>query len=226
MRNTSMSSEFGRAESQSLVCTVAVDSTLLELTLEIGGTVVGKQALQPSMFPLRLGICGHNGSRVRAVAGGGPIPSTQSSQPPDSFQVGDFVRIRPQVAPPPMTDFASSALKKLIQETQSHGVITNFTSSRCQSSAIANLKKVILKDCFMQFDLSLIDGLQGPDEYWESSGGNPRWIRVHLKPGCRIHDLRVVVQKSDGSYCPRLVDIRCCFLHLQRHAPAALVPHE
>ena len=72
--NASMSSEFSRAESQSSVCTVAVDSTRLELTLEIAGTVVGKQALQPSMFPLRLGICGHNGTKVRAVGGGATIP--------------------------------------------------------------------------------------------------------------------------------------------------------
>jgi hypothetical protein len=32
-----------------------------------------------------------------------------------------------------------------------------------------------------------------------------------LKPGSRIHDLFVIVQKSDGSYCPKLVDIRFCF---------------
>ena len=65
--------------------------------------------------------------------------------------------------------------------------------------------------------------MQGPDVYWESSGGNPRWIRVHLKPGCHIHDLLVVVQRSDGSFCPRLVDIRCRVLV---NAPRALVPHE
>jgi hypothetical protein len=74
VRNASMSSEFSRAESHSLVCTVAVDSTRLELTLEIAGTVMGKQALQPSMFPLRIGICGHNGTTVRAVGGGATIP--------------------------------------------------------------------------------------------------------------------------------------------------------
>lgn len=65
--------------------------------------------------------------------------------------------------------------------------------------------------------------MQGPDVYWESSGGNPRWIRVHLKPGSRIHDLLVVVQRSDASYCPRLVDIRCRVLV---NAPRALVPHK
>jgi hypothetical protein len=60
VRNQSMSSEFGSAESQSLICTVSVDSTRLELTLEINGAVVSTQALQISMFPLRLGICGHS----------------------------------------------------------------------------------------------------------------------------------------------------------------------
>ena len=147
MNDFSMSSEFANAESQSLVCTVAVDSTRLELTLEIGGTVLGKQALQPSMFPLRLGICGHQGTGVCVVAGGASIPSHQASQPLDCFQIGDFVRVRPQVAPPPVKDFSSSALQKMIQETHSRGVIANFTSSRCQGSAIANLKKASLR-CF------------------------------------------------------------------------------
>jgi hypothetical protein len=49
--------------------------------------------------------------------------------------------------------------------------------------------------------------------YWQSDisrSGNygPRWIRVHLKPGCRIHDLHVIVQRDDMSCCPTSVQIR------------------
>jgi hypothetical protein len=55
--------------------------------------------------------------------------------------------VRPQDAPPPVKDFSSSALNKMIQDTHSHGVIANFTSSRCEGSAIANLKKASVK-CF------------------------------------------------------------------------------
>ena len=182
--NASMSSEFSRAESQSSVCTIAVDSTRLELTLEIAGTVVGKQALQPSMFPLRLGICGHNGTKVRAVGGGASIPSPQVSQPPDSFQIGDFVRVRPQVAPPPVKDFSSSALRKMIQDTHSHGVIANFTSSRCQGSAIANLKKANVKCFSCDFFLLTMVLRAGPGrllgEQWRQSSMDPRSFEARL----------------------------------------------
>lgn len=63
--------------------------------------------------------------------------------------------------------------------------------------------------------------------YWQSDisrSGNygPRWIRVHLKPGCRIHDLHVIVQRDEVGYCPTSVQIRfglnectsCVFLKL------------
>ena len=207
-RTASAASEFSGAESQSLVCAVSVDSILCELTLEVNGAVVGKQTLQPSMFPLRLGICGHGSTRVRIVHSGALSSSPASfvtSKVPDPFRIGDFVCVKPEVAPPPITDFKSGALKQMVQETHSRGIIAKFTSSSCGSSAISNLSKVICQS--FHFFHKLICW-QGPDQYWTSSGGNPRWIRVHLKPGCRIHDLFVIVQKSDASYCPKIVDIR------------------
>ena len=63
---------FARAESEKLICTVSVDSGLCELTLDVAGVIAGKMKLQRSMFPLRLGMCGHSGTCVRVVRGHQP----------------------------------------------------------------------------------------------------------------------------------------------------------
>ncbi len=144
--NTSAASEFGSAESQSLICAVSVDSILCELTLEVNGAVVGKQTLQPSMFPLRLGMCGHSSTRVRVVHSGGFLSATSPTAPPpppDPFQIGDCVRVKPHVAPPPITNFNSDALNQMVKESHSLGIIVKMTSSSCSGSGIANLSKVI-----------------------------------------------------------------------------------
>lgn len=140
--NVCMTTEFDAAMAQSSVCTVSVDSALLELTLEIDGADVDTQQLLPSMFPLRLGMCGFSGITVNVVNGGVSTRPVQASQPLDSFRIGDFVRVKPpQVAQAPITDFSSSALAKMIQETHSQGLISHFTSSECQRSSIQNLKQ-------------------------------------------------------------------------------------
>ena len=71
-RTTRASDAFARAESEKLICTVSVDSRLCELTLDVAGVTAGKMKLQRSMFPLRLGLCGHNGTCVRVVRGHQP----------------------------------------------------------------------------------------------------------------------------------------------------------
>lgn len=76
-RTVSARAAFARAESQKLICTVFVDSTTHELTLDVAGDVVGKVTLQPSLFPLRLGMCGHNGTRVRVVSGASALPQNK-----------------------------------------------------------------------------------------------------------------------------------------------------
>jgi len=147
-RTASAASEFGSAESQSLVCAVSVDSILCELTLEVNGAVVGKQTLQPSMFPLRLGMCGHSSTRVRVIHGGAFLSATSSAAPlppPDPFLIGDCVCVKPQVAPPPITNFKSDALNQMVKETHSRGIIVKMTSSSCSGSGIANLSKVICR---------------------------------------------------------------------------------
>jgi hypothetical protein len=140
-----VAAELNRAESQSLVCTVSVDSALCELTLEVDGAVVDKLTLQPSVFPLRLGMCGVDSTRIRvipAVTLSSPT-STLPSILPDSFQIGDCVCLKPLVPPPPITKFESKDLRPMVQESLARGVIVNMTSSRCMSNnPIANLAMV------------------------------------------------------------------------------------
>jgi hypothetical protein len=71
-RTTFAHKAFARAESEKLICTVSVDSRLCELTLDVAGVIAGKLKLQQSMFPLRLGMCGHSGTCVRVVRGHQP----------------------------------------------------------------------------------------------------------------------------------------------------------
>ena len=149
--------EFDAAMAQSSVYTVSVDSALLELTLEIDGAVVDKQQLLPSMFPLRLGMCGCDvrmcGLTVNVVNGGVSSRPAQASQPLDPFRIGDFVCVKPQIAPAPIKDFSSSALAKMIKETHSQGFISHFTSSPCKGSSIENLKRASVQClCLLLFD--------------------------------------------------------------------------
>lgn len=155
--NGKFAAELNRAESQSLVCTVSVDSALCELTLEVDGVVVDKRTLQPSAFPLRLGMTALESTRARVIQN----TSLSSQAPtlpsilPDSFQIGDCVCVKPIVPPPPITNFESNDLRPMVQESQSRGVIISMTSSRCMSSyPVTNLSMVnsFLLFLFLKFD--------------------------------------------------------------------------
>ena len=86
----SAESEFETATSESLVCIVSVDSKNCELKLEINGRLIGQQNLKPGIFPLRLGICGHNSTRMHIVHESSDTVSKDESV---EFTVGCSVKL-------------------------------------------------------------------------------------------------------------------------------------